>query len=60
MAEDSKTEQAITLKLGDFSQIGISKILNLHKLEIAFCCCHGNQFVKSGSLVKNDKISKPG
>ena len=23
-----------------------------------FRCCHGNQFVKSGSLVKNDQINK--
>ena len=28
IAMNSKTEQAITLKLGEFSQTGISKILN--------------------------------
>ena len=28
LAQNSKTEQAITLKLGNFSKLGISKILN--------------------------------
>ena len=34
MARNSKTEQAITLKLGNFSQIGIGKNSEFHKLEI--------------------------
>ena len=34
MAHNSKTEQAITLKLGNFSQLGIIKILNFRELEI--------------------------
>ena len=34
MAYNSKTEEAITLKLGNFSQIDISKNFEFHKLEI--------------------------
>ena len=55
MVQNSKTKQAITLKLSDFSQIGISKIWNF--VFGYFRCFESNQFVESGSLgkVKNDQ-----
>ena len=55
MPQDSKTTKAIALKLRDFSQISISSLLNIINKRETFPCCHGNQFFKSGSLVKNEQ-----
>ena len=44
MPQNFKTENAITLKLGNFSYLSLRGL---------FPCCHGKQLVKSGSPVKN-------
>ena len=54
IAQNSKTKQAITLNLDDFSEIKIFKVINQRK---TFLCCHSNQFAKSNFFAK---ISKHG